>query len=110
MIDRRTLMISGAALAGLAAGAVRASDVLAPVVTRLSEFVERGDLPFASLRVAQHGRVLTEAHISGLEAIGPESIHRIYSMTKPVVAAGAVLLIEDGDLTLDMPVADIVPE
>lgn len=110
MIDRRTLMISGAAFAGLAAGPVRASDALDPVVARLRGFVEQGDLPFASLRVAQRGRVLAEAHISGVETIGPESIYRIYSMTKPVVAAGAVLLIEDGALTLDTPVAGIVPE
>lgn len=110
MIDRRTLMISGAVLAGLAASPVRASDALDPVVARLREFVEDGVLPFASLRVAQRGRVLTEAHIAGSETIGPDSIYRIYSMTKPVVAAGAVLLIEDGELTLDRPVADIVPE
>ena len=110
MIDRRTLMISGAALAGLAASPVRASDALDPVVARLRGFVKQGDLPFASLRVAQRGRVLAEAHISGAETIGPDSIYRIYSMTKPVVAAGAVLLVGDGDLTLDMPVADVVPE
>ena len=110
MIDRRTLMISGAALAGLAASPVRALDALDPVVAQLRGFVEQGDLPFASLRVAQRGRVLAQAHISGAETIGPESIYRIYSMTKPVVAAGAVLLIEDGELTLDMPVADVVPE
>lgn len=110
MIDRRTLMISGAALAGLAASPVRASEALDPVVARLRGFVEQGDLPFASLRVAQRGRLLVETHLSGAETIGPGSIYRIYSMTKPVVAAGAVLLIEAGDLTLDMPVADIVPE
>jgi CubicO group peptidase (beta-lactamase class C family) len=110
MIDRRTLMISGAAFAGLAAGPVRAMDALDPVVARLRGFVEQGELPFASLRVAQRGRVLAEAHISGVETIGPESIYRIYSMTKPVAAAGAVLLIEDGALTLDTPVAGIVPE
>ncbi|MFN4296287.1 MAG: serine hydrolase domain-containing protein [Brevundimonas sp.] len=110
MIDRRTLMISGAAFAGLAAGPARASDALDPVVLRLREFVEQGALPFASLRVAQRGRVLVEAHIPGVETIGPQSIYRIYSMTKPVVAAGAVLLMEDGDLRLDTPVAGIVPE
>ncbi len=110
MIDRRTLMIFGAAFAGLALGPVRASDALDPVVARLRGFVAQGDLPFASLRVAQRGRVLAEAHISGAETIGPQSIYRIYSMTKPVVAAGAVLLIEDGDLTLDAPVAEIVRE
>ncbi|MFN3816138.1 serine hydrolase domain-containing protein [Brevundimonas sp.] len=110
MIDRRTLMISGAAFAGLAAGSARASDALDPVVARLREFVAQGELPFASLRVALGGRVLAETHISGVETIGPESIYRIYSMTKPVVAAGAVLLVQDGALTLDTPVAGIVPE
>ena len=110
MIDRRKLMISGAALAGLAAVPARATGPFDDLVERLRGFVQDGDLPFASLRIARRGEVLVETHIPGAETIGPGSIYRIYSMTKPVVAAGAVLLIEDGVLTLDTPVADIVPE
>ena len=38
------------------------------------------------------------------------SICRVYSMTKPVTGIAAMLLIEDGKLSLDQPVADVLPE
>lgn len=38
------------------------------------------------------------------------SICRIYSMTKPVTGIAAMLLVEDGKLSLDQPVADVLPE
>src|SRR5262245_3253181 len=38
------------------------------------------------------------------------SVCRIYSMTKPVTGVATMLLIEGGKLTLDQPVADILPE
>src|SRR5689334_20816213 len=39
-----------------------------------------------------------------------DSIFRIASMTKPVVAVAALLLIEDCRLRLDDPVDDLLPE
>ncbi len=102
-------MVCGAAVAVAGASSAQVAG-LDPVVARLRRFVEDGDLPFASLRIARHGRVLAEAHIAGVETVGPGSLYRIYSMTKPVVAAATVLLIEDGRLTLDTPVAEHVPE
>lgn len=117
MINRRQFLsgVAGAAAWGLAWPALsRASsdprDRFAPTIARLRGFVEARRLPFASVRVARHGRVLAQAHISGVEAIGPDSLYRIYSMTKPVVAAGVVLLVEDGKLSLQDPVAKFVPE
>jgi CubicO group peptidase (beta-lactamase class C family) len=38
------------------------------------------------------------------------SICRIYSMIKPVTGIAAMLLIEDDELSLDQPVADVLPE
>lgn len=38
------------------------------------------------------------------------SICRIYSLTKPVTGIAAMLLVEDGKLSLDQPVADFLPE
>jgi len=40
----------------------------------------------------------------------PDSIFRIYSMTKPITGLAVMKLIEDGKLKLDTPVADIIPE
>jgi CubicO group peptidase (beta-lactamase class C family) len=38
------------------------------------------------------------------------SLCRIYSMTKPVTGLAAMMLVEDGKLALDQPVADVLPE
>lgn len=111
MISRRQFLLSGAAAAagGLALRAF-AADRFDPVVARLRRFVDEGELPFASIRIAQRGQVLAEAYLPGVETIGPDSLYRIYSMTKPVVAAGVVALVEDGKLALEDPVAKFVPE
>lgn len=111
MIDRRQFMRSTLALAACGlAGPAFGGDRFAAVLARLRGYVDGGTLPFASIRVARHGQVLAEAHVPGAEAIGPDSVYRIYSMTKPVVAAGVVLLVEDGRLSLEDPVAKFVPE
>lgn len=43
-------------------------------------------------------------------AAGPDSLYRIYSMTKPVTGMAAMALIEDGKLALDQPLAEILPK
>ncbi|AMU94316.1 MAG: beta-lactamase family protein [Sphingopyxis terrae] len=42
-------------------------------------------------------------------AVAPDTIWRLYSMTKPVTGMAAMLLIEDGKMTLDQPIADFLP-
>ena len=116
MIDRRRfLCTAGAAAAALLlprrlAASTPDARGLDAVVARLRGFVEDAALPFAAIRIARHGRVLAEAHVGGVEPVGPDTLYRIYSMTKPVVAAGAMLLVEDGRLSLNDPVARHVPE
>jgi CubicO group peptidase (beta-lactamase class C family) len=44
------------------------------------------------------------------ERFDENSICRIHSLTKPVTGIAAMLLVEDGKLSLDQPVADVVPE
>jgi CubicO group peptidase (beta-lactamase class C family) len=39
-----------------------------------------------------------------------DSLCRIYSMTKPVTGVAAMILIENGRIALDQPVAEVVPE
>jgi len=58
-----------------------------------------------------------EVHVEALGAlsvgghpIGRDSIFRIASMTKPVTAAAAMILVEDGLLRLDEPVDRLLPE
>lgn len=108
---RRDFLASALALAvgGLvrpALGGVRFD----PVLARLQYLVDRGQLPFAALRIAQHGQVLAQTHLSGAGSVHGDSIYRLHSMTKPVVAAGVMLLVEDGEVALDDPVETFVPE
>lgn len=42
-------------------------------------------------------------------AVDLDSLWRIYSMTKPITGIATMMLIDDGKLTLDTPLADILP-
>jgi CubicO group peptidase (beta-lactamase class C family) len=41
--------------------------------------------------------------------VTPDSLWRVYSMTKPITAMAAMMLIEDGKMSLDQPVSDFIP-
>jgi CubicO group peptidase (beta-lactamase class C family) len=41
--------------------------------------------------------------------MGPTSLFRVYSMTKPIIGVATMILIEQGKLSLDQPLADILP-
>jgi CubicO group peptidase (beta-lactamase class C family) len=62
-----------------------------------------GDLP--TLYVSA-GKVSTDA---SAQAAGPDSLWRVYSMTKPITAMAAMILVEDGKLKLDQPISDFIP-
>ena len=76
--------------------------------------VRDGRLPGAVLLVAQNGK-LVQARVFGAQdpklptPMPRDAIFRIYSMTKPVVAVAAMVMIEDGKLFLDDPVARYLP-
>ena len=75
--------------------------------------VERGDLPGLVLLVSRHGQLHVDA-IGRLAFDGSpmkrDTIFRITSMTKPVTAAAAMILVEDGKIGLDDPVDRWLPE
>ena len=77
----------------------------------------------ASARVgAAATAILRNGRLARLEALGrtgwpaesvplsPDAIFLIASLTKPIVCAGAMLLVQDGLLSLDEPVASHLPE
>jgi CubicO group peptidase (beta-lactamase class C family) len=78
------------------------------------KYVATGKLPFAMTLVARRGEV---AHLgfSGLidEARGtkvqPDSLFRIYSMTKPLTSVLFMMLVEEGKVALDEPVHRLIP-
>jgi len=55
---------------------------------------------------------VSAGHISndpGAASAGPDSLWRVYSMTKPITAMAAMILIQDGKMTLDEPISDFIP-
>ncbi len=70
--------------------------------------VADGQVPGAAWRVDRHGEVLSRG--SAGDGIGPDTVFRLSSTTKPVIAAAAMALLDDGLLELDQPVDDLLPE
>lgn len=40
---------------------------------------------------------------------GPDSLYRVYSMTKPITGMAAMILVDEGKLGLDQPIAELLP-
>ena len=45
----------------------------------------------------------------GARAADPDTLWRVYSMTKPITGMAAMMLVEDGKLGLDQPIGDLLP-
>lgn len=80
----------------------------------LQTYIDEGWAPGAVALVDLHGRTESTA-VGYLDAEGgapmpPNALFRIASLTKPVMAAAVMTLVEDGTLALDSPVAPWLPE
>jgi CubicO group peptidase (beta-lactamase class C family) len=79
----------------------------------MARHVENGSMPGLVSLVSRHGEVHIDA-IGELSFGGApmqrDTIFRIASMTKPVAAAAAMILVEECKLRLDDPVDDFLPE
>ncbi|MFJ2607106.1 serine hydrolase domain-containing protein [Streptomyces sp. NPDC087425] len=80
----------------------------------LADQVDEGRLPGFLLAVARGGRVAhLTAHghrdLAAGEPVEPDTLWRIYSMTKPVTSVAALTLVEEGRLSLDDPVERYLP-
>jgi CubicO group peptidase (beta-lactamase class C family) len=87
-----------------------------PTVTSLAtDYVASGKLPGmvaalgwgsgAPLEIARG----TLAHDS-TQPVDLDSLYRIYSMTKPITGMAAMMLVDEGKLDLDAPIADLLPK
>jgi CubicO group peptidase (beta-lactamase class C family) len=80
----------------------------------LSRHVETGEIPGLVALASRHGEV--HVHVAGSlisggsEPMCRSAIFRIASMTKPVAAVAAMILVEEGKLKLDDPVDPWLPE
>lgn len=85
---------------------------------RISKWMEthvrEGRLSGLAVQIARRGEVAFSERTgysdteSG-QLVAPDTIWRIYSMTKPVTSLALLMLYEDGAFQLDQPVADFLP-
>ncbi len=120
-LSRRGLIGSFGALAGTAlmprmAFASAAAETRFPAVTQMIDgYVSSGKLPGMIAALGQGSSAAPLDIARGTLARGNpapvdmDSLFRIYSMTKPVTGMAAMILVDEGRLRLDQPVADLIP-
>jgi CubicO group peptidase (beta-lactamase class C family) len=88
---------------------------LAQIPARLKAFVDQGKAAGMVTLVARHG------HVAAIDAVGytdfetkqaikPDAIFQLHSMTKPVVCLGIMMLQEEGLLNISDPIEKHLPE
>jgi len=87
---------------------------LARIGTHLQRYVDAGKIAGALALVARRGQVAYLEPFGHLEIerrrpVTPDSIWRIYSMTKPITSVGLMMLYEEGRFQLDDPVHRFIP-
>jgi len=78
-------------------------------------YIEAGRFPGSQLVIYRRGKVVhsTVQGYADLERKVPvkdDTIFRIYSMTKPITSVAFMMLVEEGRVALDEPVAKYIPE
>ncbi|HUQ13756.1 MAG TPA: serine hydrolase domain-containing protein [Novosphingobium sp.] len=125
-VTRRGLMRASALLAAGAAFAPRlafaASSVQGgiearfPAVTAMIDGYVKQRKVSGMLAALGFGAGAPQTIARGLEgfddpdAVGLDSLFRVYSMTKPVTGMAAMILVDEGKLKLDQPLSDILPK
>ncbi len=77
--------------------------------------IDKGTIPGATVMVARRGQIawfdaLGKQNPASPAPMTESSIFRIFSMTKPVVSVGIMILLEDGHFLLDDAIAKFIPE
>lgn len=80
----------------------------------MAGYVERGEIPGLVTLVSRRGEIHVETigttAVGGSEPMRCDTIFRIASMTKPILAAAAMMLVEECKLRLDDPIDRFLPE
>jgi CubicO group peptidase (beta-lactamase class C family) len=91
-----------------------ASDRLHRLDDNFARYVDAGLLNGWLLAISRHGKLAYVAHgghrdkEAGLE-VTPDTLWRIYSMTKPITSVAAMMLYEEGRFELTDPVGKLIP-
>jgi CubicO group peptidase (beta-lactamase class C family) len=91
-----------------------AADRLRRLDEHYTRYVDDGRLAGWLLTVSRHGKLVHVARYGQRDAeaglpVEPDTIWRIYSMTKPITSVAAMMLYEEGALELTDPVSAFIP-
>ena len=113
------LGLAQAAAKNLASPAPRAAAVQPGAMPHaralLRDYVASGKVPGVVAAVGMGDApptLITDGTIAadpGAPAADGDTLWRVYSMTKPITAMAAMMLIEEGKLKLDQPISDFIP-
>ncbi len=121
MLDRREALRMGAyaslgsmLMPQLAMAQGSAPALMANVTAMIERWVGPGKFPGIIAALGIPGQPVQFATrgaegFTDADPVTPDSLFRIYSMTKPVTAMAAMMLIDEGKLGLDQPLSDILP-
>jgi len=78
-------------------------------------YVDHGKLPGVQTLISRRGELVHHdcygfTDVAAGTAVTPESIYRIYSMTKPITSVALMMLFEEGRFLLENPVHRFLPE
>ena len=105
---------AGNAEAPLVTAGSFSSEKLAHVGDYIRNEIATGKIPGAILLIQQHGKPVYFENFgvrdvaTGLP-MTPDTIFRLYSMSKPITSVAAMMLVEEGKLSLDDPVSKYIP-
>ena len=108
------MLAGGVGLMPRMAFAAPDAQALYPHLAKLAaDYVDGGKLPGVVSLINRGGMQSVIAR--GVQTLGDprpadaDSLYRAYSMTKPITGMATMILIDEGTLTLDTPLADILP-
>jgi CubicO group peptidase (beta-lactamase class C family) len=81
----------------------------------LKRDIDKGTIPGVTMMVARRGQIgwfeaLGKQNPASATAMARNTIFRIFSMTKPIVSIGIMMLLEEGHFLLNDPLAKYIPE
>jgi len=91
------------------------AEQLAKVSEIMNRFISERKITGGIVLVARHGKVVFHEtyglrHLEKQLPVERDTIFRVYSMSKSITSAAALVLVEEGKLDLDAPVAKYLPE
>jgi CubicO group peptidase (beta-lactamase class C family) len=88
---------------------------LGHVDATMHAYVDNGKLPGVQTLISRRGQLVHHdchgfADVESSRPVTPETLYRIYSMTKPITSVGLMMLYEQGSFLLENPISRWLPE